>query len=285
MDTARTLICYHANCPDGFGGAYAAWKKFGTSAEYLPVSYGAPVPDEFAGAMVYFIDFCYTKEVMEKILGEATTLTVLDHHEGIEDVVTSIPEHVYDADHSGATIAWSYFHPETPIPRLLLHVEDDDLFRFKLPETKALLSYISVSPFSFEFWDELAATLDDPERSSALLAKASAYREYFDLLVEQAVDRAKLVSFEGYEVLVGQVHPMKTMVSAYGNALAKKQGPMGLVLQLKSGGVAVSLRGDGTIDLTKIAQKYGGNGHPDSAAFFVEWGSPLPWTPVTGEHV
>ena len=74
------------------------------------------------------------------------------------------------------------------------------------------------------------------------------------------------------------------MVSAFGNALAKKKGPMGLVLQIRSEGIAVSLRGDGTVDLTKIAQKYGGNGHPDSAAFLVPYGSPFPWTPITEEH-
>ena len=46
----RTIVAYHGNCPDGFGGAYAAWKKFGDTAEYLPLSYGKPVPEGLAGA-------------------------------------------------------------------------------------------------------------------------------------------------------------------------------------------------------------------------------------------
>lgn len=279
----RTIVIYHGNCPDGFGGAYAAWKKFGDSAEYRPMNYGT-TPEDLEGADVYFIDFCYDQARMNAVKAVAGNLTVLDHHEGVEEVSSSMPNFVYDANRSGATIAWSYFHPETPVPYLLSIIEDDDLFRFKNPDTKAVLAYLSVKPFTFEFWDEVSRTLDDKEQSETLLNKIRIYREYFDLLVESSVDRAKLVSFEGYEVYAGQTHPNKPMVSAFGNALARKKGPMGLVLQIRSEGIAVSLRGDGTLDLTTIAKKYGGNGHPSSSAFLVPWGMPLPWTPVTGEH-
>jgi len=276
----RTIILYHANCPDGFGGAYSAWKKFGDSAEYRPMGYGDPAPTDLAGAHVYFIDFCYDQARMDAIKEVAGALTVLDHHEGVEEVSTSMPEFVYDANRSGATIAWSYFHPDVPVPHLLQIVEDDDLFRFSIPDTKAVLSYIAVKPFSFEFWDALVEELNDPERAEKLLTKIRIYREYFDMLIEQSVERAKLVSFEGYEVYIGQTHPMKPMVSALGHALAAKKGPMGLVIQVRSEGLAISMRGDGSLDLVPIAKKYGGNGHPYSCAFFVPWGITLPWTPV-----
>lgn len=278
----RTIVIYHGNCPDGFGGAYAAWKKFGDTAEYWPMNYGTTA-ENLEGADVYFIDFCYDQARMDAVKAVAGRLTVLDHHEGVEEVSSSMPNFVYDKNRSGATIAWTYFLPETPVPYLLTIIEDDDLFRFKNPDTKAVMAYISVTPFSFEGWDTLSLTLDTKEESETFLTKLRTYREYFDLLVEQSVTRAKLVSFEGYEVYAGQTHPNKPMVSAFGNALARKKGPMGLVLQIRSEGIAVSLRGDGTIDLTKIAQKYGGNGHPDSAAFVVPWGDPFPWTPIIDE--
>lgn len=276
----RTVILYHANCPDGFGGAYSAWKKFGDAAEYRPLSYGKPTPDDLAGAQVYFIDACYDQAVMDAIKAEAASLIVLDHHEGLEQVVESIPGSVYDVNRSGASIAWSYFHPDTPLPALLSLIEDDDLFRFDLPDTKPMLAYIATQPFSFEFWDELSAVLDDPAQKEALLAKVRAYREYFDMLVAQGCERAKLVNFEGYQVYAGQTHPMKPMVSALGSALARKQGPFALILQVREEGIAVSLRGDGSVDLAQLAQKYGGNGHHDSAAFAIPWGVLPPWTPV-----
>ena len=33
------VVLYHADCLDGFGAAYAAWEKFGDTAEYIPVQY------------------------------------------------------------------------------------------------------------------------------------------------------------------------------------------------------------------------------------------------------
>src|SRR3990167_11323403 len=54
-------VLYHGGCPDGFGGAYAAWKKFGDTAEYIPVKYGNTPPEGLAGREVYIVDFCYEK--------------------------------------------------------------------------------------------------------------------------------------------------------------------------------------------------------------------------------
>ena len=84
------LPIYHANCPDGFGGAYAAWKKFGKDAEYIPVKHGNPVPDGLSDACVYLIDFCYPKEIMDSIVSGAASVTILDHHLGMKDVVESM---------------------------------------------------------------------------------------------------------------------------------------------------------------------------------------------------
>lgn len=276
----RTIIFFHKNCPDGFGGAYSAWKKFGEEAEYVGLKHG-DVPDiDVSGADVYFIDFCYGKEVMDTFVARAKTLTVLDHHEGIADVVRSMPNHVFDANRSGATIAWSYFHPDTKTPTLLTHIEDDDLFRFLLPDTRPLLSYLEVRPFEFAIWDEVAATLDDPKLSETLFSKARIYAEYFELLASVAADQAKLVSFEGYECYFGTAHPIKPMKSLVGNMLAKKKGPFSLVVSAHPSGYGVSIRGDGTVDVAKIAQKYGGNGHPNSAGFLIAREGPFPWTRI-----
>lgn len=279
----RTIIFYHGSCPDGFGGAYAAWKKFGDTAEYIPLYRGEELPEGIEGAQVYFIDFTYEKEMMDQVAAQAATLVVLDHHEGVREVVESIPEHVFDNDRSGATIAWDYFHPNTPQPRLLAHIEDDDLFRFTLPDTRALLSYISIQPYTFESWDELAQKLEDDTSRTQFLAKLHIYEEYFMLLAAFAVEKAHLVSFEGHEVYFATAHPMKPMKSLVGNLLAKKQGPFALVASAHPKGFGISIRGDGSVDVSKIAQKYGGNGHVSSSGFLIPAGGPIPWTIIDDE--
>jgi len=62
----KTQVLYHANCPDGFCAAWAAYTVFGDDAEYLPVQYGQDPPD-VAGNRVYIVDFSYKREVMRRI--------------------------------------------------------------------------------------------------------------------------------------------------------------------------------------------------------------------------
>jgi hypothetical protein len=280
----RTLVFYHSGCLDGFGGAYAAWKKFGDSAEYIPLSRGNdPLPD-VEGADAYFIDFVYEKEQMDALSASARSLVALDHHSGVQDVVESLPGSIFDNDRSGASIAWGYFHPGVPLPRLLAHVEDDDLFRFGLPETKALIAYLGVYPYTFELWDETARLLEDPQGSEGLLRDARAYADYFTLLAKLSCAHAKLVRFEGHEVYFATAHPFKPMKSLVGNLLATERGPFALVVAAHPKGFGVSIRGDGTVDVSAIARRYGGNGHKSSAGFLIPAGGSTPWELVEEER-
>lgn len=273
----HTVILYHGKCPDGFGGAYAAWKKYGDAAEYIPVKYGGEVPEHMEGREIIFIDFCYERADMDAIAKIAESVTVLDHHEGIRDVATSFPG-VFDANRSGATIAWNYFHPDTPTPRLLSYLEDNDLFRYALPETFDVLSYIRVLPYKFDAWDTFANKLEDATTRSDFLQKASIYTEHFKLLADISVESAKKVRFEGYDVAFANTH--QTMKSYVGNELYKKFPPFALVVSAHTDGFGVSIRGDGSVDVSEIAKKYGGNGHPRSSGFFIPAGGPLPWVEI-----
>lgn len=286
MHTPKTIFFYHGSgCPDGFGAAYAAWKKFGDAAEYHPLSRGEEPPVEHAeDANVYFLDFTYDKETMDRFVEAAASVTVLDHHAGVKDVIESMPNHVFDTERSGAGITWDFFHPGVPRPKLLDHVEDDDLFRFALPDTRALITYLEVQPQDFSVWDDVARKLDDEKEREAMLERARIYREYFELLVKIAVDHAKLISFEGHEVLFASSPPLKSMKSLIGNQLALKHAPFGLVVSAHPEGYGVSIRGDGSVDVAEIAQRFGGNGHPSAAGFLIPREGPFPWTLIKDDE-
>src|SRR5258708_1374666 len=113
--TDRTIVIYHADCPNGFGGAYAAWKQFGQNADYRPMRYVDPHPTDLAGANVYFIDFCYDKNDMLAIEKEAKLLVVIDQHIGVREAIEAVREHVFDSSRAAVTLAWSYFNPSLPI--------------------------------------------------------------------------------------------------------------------------------------------------------------------------
>lgn len=285
MHHQQTIVLYHGKCPDGFGGAYAAWKKYGDTAKYMPVDHGDAPPEGLEGHDVYLVDFCFeVAEQMDKLAKNTTRFVVLDHHKSSKILVENAPEWVYNEKQSGATIAWNYFHPDLPTPRLMKYLEDGDLYRFILPETRDLFSYLLVLPFEFSAWDKLALGLEDDVQRSDILKKASAYTEFFEALAKSSIERAKKVYFEGHEVYFVATHPNITMKSFVGNELYKKLPPFALVVTAHPGGFGVSIRGDGTVDVAKIAEKYGGGGHSGSAGFFIPHDNALPWMEIKDEN-
>lgn len=281
MINKQIVVLYHGKCPDGFAAAYVAWKKFGNTAEYLPVSYGDAPPEGLEGREVYIVDFCYEDpEQMRKLVKTTKRLVVLDHHESNKAMTEGAPEHVYDASRSGATIAWKYFHPDSPVPRLMTYLEDGDLYRYSLPETRDIFSYLLVLPFEFSAWDAFALDLEDGPRRNDILKKASTYTEFFNAFAQMSVERAKKVRFEGYEVYFVATHPNITVKSYVAKQLYTKLPPFAIVATAHPNGFGVSIRGNGSVDVSKIAEKYGGGGHPGSAGFFVPNGSEMPWLEI-----
>ena len=281
MHDKQIVIIYHKNCEDGFGAAYAAWKKFGDTAEYIPAGYGDDVAKELEGKEVYLLDFCYEiPGAMERLARETKRLVVLDHHKSSEDLVLNAPNHVYDLDRSGATIAWSYFHPNTKMPRLMHYLEDGDLYRHALPETSDVFSYLLVQPYDFEVWDTIKKHLDSDTENAQILAKAAIYNEYFEKLAHVCVKAAKKVHFEGYDCHFATTLPSITMRSYVANQLYTKLPPIALVVTAHPDGVGVSIRSNGSVDVSTIAKKYGGGGHPASSGFFIKHTDPLPWIEI-----
>jgi nanoRNase/pAp phosphatase (c-di-AMP/oligoRNAs hydrolase) len=208
-------------------------------------------------------------------------VTVLDHHEGVRGIVEGMPEFVYDASRSGATIAWSYFHPGTEVPLMLRYVEDGDLYKFALPDSRALLAYLYSNPFEFGMWDTLVEEVADDAKRLEMVRRGEIFKEHADSLIRQLAERASLVRFEGYEVYFSS--SISAFSSDLANLLARKQAPLALAVQARPDGLRVSLRGDGSVNVAELAQKYGGNGHPNSAAFSLPWGAPLPWEKIENE--
>lgn len=270
-----TVIIYHSPCLDGFGGAYAAWKKFGDSATYLPMRRSALQTEGLAGKDVYFIDFTYPKELTEKIAKEARSVTILDHHIGVKDVVESVPTHVFDNDRSGATIAWKYFHPDKPLPRLFSYLEDIDLFRRALPSHKEIALYVSAQPFDFAVWDDLAARFEHEEEFEQIKKIGLHYGEYHDQVVNACAQEASLVEFEGYAIRAANVPNF--FASSVAHRLYEAHPPFALTWHTDSKVVRYSLRGNGEVNLAALAKKYGGNGHHDAAGFNLPHDAPRPF--------
>jgi oligoribonuclease NrnB/cAMP/cGMP phosphodiesterase (DHH superfamily) len=155
----KALCIYHANCLDGFGSAWAVWKRFGSKDfTYHAGNYSVPPPD-VSQRDVFMVDFSYKRDVVAEMIESAKSVHLIDHHiSALNDLqgLAGLNQHNSTIEQSGCMLTWQLFHGDTvPVPELLWYIQDRDLWRFELPHcrelTMALLSY----DFDFTVWDEL----------------------------------------------------------------------------------------------------------------------------------
>jgi oligoribonuclease NrnB/cAMP/cGMP phosphodiesterase (DHH superfamily) len=269
------VVIYHADCRDGFSAAYAAWKKFGDGATYIPRKTQLLPPEGLGDKEMYILDYSYSKETLDKLVRQNRSVTVIDHHQTAETAVTSFPHNVFDQSHSGATLSWMHFHPHTPMPKLLLYIEEHDLWKNTLPHSGEIAAIIGEYPFTFETWDKLAAFFEDETSFKKLVEKGAVLRSYIDKHIAELVSFAELVTFEGHEVYA--VNCARPYRSAVGNALAENHPPFSIVWYHYDGAFHISLRSTGDFDVAKIAEKYGGGGHKRAAGFQVQKWKDIPF--------
>ena len=267
-------VIYHGECRDGFGGAYAAWRKFGNKANYFGMKHEIdPLPKGLKGKEIYIIDFAFKKPIMEKLVRANKKVVALDHHISAEKTTKMAHFYVYALDYSGAVIAWKYFHPKRKVPSLLNYIEDIDIWKFKLPHTKEIMSFMELADFDFQIWDKIARDLENPKKKKEYIAKGALLLFYARKIIDKLALKASPVKFAGYRTLAVN---SPILQSEIGNLLTKKRPPVGIVGSEKEGGIRVSLRSNGKVDVSKIAAKYGGGGHMAAAGFSVPGGK-FPW--------
>ena len=73
----KSVVLHHANCTDGFGAAWSAWKRLGETGTYLTVDYGTRPPQLDSDSQVNLLDFSFPREVIEKMQALYAKLIVI----------------------------------------------------------------------------------------------------------------------------------------------------------------------------------------------------------------
>ena len=252
---SRPLVVYHGDCPDGFGAAFAAWKRYGEGADYVPVSHGDP-PPKTKGRHVLMADFAYDRGTTERLAESSASLVVLDHHRSAASELADLPYCVFDMNRSGAVMAWQYLH-ESPVPALLSYVQDRDLWRHDLPESEEVSAALRAHDFDFKTWDSI-----DVEQ---LRVEGRALLRYQRRMVERVAAHALLVDILG--TVVPTVNS-PVLQSELGDVLATGHPFAGVWWQGSGDAARWSLRSTpGGVDVSLIAARYGGGGHRTAAGF------------------
>jgi oligoribonuclease NrnB/cAMP/cGMP phosphodiesterase (DHH superfamily) len=255
------LVIYHGNCTDGFGAAYAAWKLLGDRAEYHAAKYGAPPPN-MSGKNVVVLDFSYDNTTTKRLMKEAKSFFIIDHHKSAMIELHDVTCTRFDMNHSGAMLAWKFFHPGKDAPRLIKFIEDRDLWKWEIPYSKEFSAAFDMVPFDFEEFSKFeddSAVDDAIKRGSYILA-------YSKTVISKIAKHASSRQMDGKEVLVvNSPHWM----SEIGNALSPKcDYALIWYYDHASRQVKVSLRAHHEdADVSEVAKKYGGGGHRKASGF------------------
>ncbi len=288
----KTMCIYHGNCADGFGAAWVVRKALGADVEFVPGVYGQEPPD-VTGKDVILVDFSYKYDVLAALAYKANSIIVLDHHKSAaEDLARFEPFHAgieedtrhddgspllgwktahdmansqngpaiaccFDMNRSGAMLAWDHYFPDQEPPQLLRHIEDRDLWLFKLDGTREIQA------------DQLMAADVQTLRSDGAAIERKHHKDVAELV---AVTKRRLV-IGGHDVPAASLP--YTLTSDAGHLMA--QGEVFAACYWDTpDGRSFSLRStDEGLDVSEIAKLYGGGGHRNASGFRVPFGHEL----------
>lgn len=285
----KHLVIYHKDCFDGFTAAWVWRRFFGLdSVKFWGARYGgAPPPVDPEVDRVWVLDFSYPRETMVGLGTVAKRLTVLDHHktaaEALAGLETELREKtgrphdvIFDMERSGAGITWDYlFGQEVSAfvakrPWLVDYVEDRDLWRQALPQTKAVAAWVAAQPMDFASWDAMAG-----DGLEAAIKSGRAVEAYI------AQYGRKALAEQTQQVLCGHTVPTVNLpymnCSEHVGELLRQhpEAPFAAgYFRRGDGRWQFSLRSRPDFDVSVIAKQFGGGGHAGAAGFDV---AILPW--------
>jgi len=264
----KPLVIFHSPCRDGFTAAWIAAKHFHgyRSVDFLGAAYGDAPPDSrlVEGRQVFILDFSYSREEIEAIADEAESVVVLDHHETAERALSgswgSNVEVVFDMERSGARLAWDHWFGGDP-PEIVRYIEDRDLWRWELPDSREISAYIGTLPYSLSAWDQLETDLStETGRIEVAGIGAAVLRRD-----RQHVERAA----EGAEILCGIPFVNSCVLQSDIGDWLKEGVPFVVIWWVENGVYRYSLRsGPDGANVAEIAESFpGGGGHKHAAGF------------------
>ena len=290
------LCIYHGNCADGFGSAWVVWKFFGDGkVDFHPGVYQNPPPD-VTDRDVIMVDFSYKRPVLEEMRQSARSILILDHHKSaaddladcqragrtwnvhLDNVAQDDMENaningallytIFDMERSGAGVTWDYFFADQPRPALIHHIEDRDLWRFKLEGTREIQAALFSYPYDFKTWNrfmqfgELSPGIERLRHDGEAIERKH-FKDIDELL--NVVTRRMVIG--GYKVEIANLPYTLTSDAGHKLCQSDRAGPFAGCYWDTPDGRVFSLRSVGDFDVSEIAKQYGGGGHKNASGF------------------
>lgn len=275
----KTFVIYHANCNDGLGAAAAAYLKLGETAQYLPGVYSETL-DKFhiEDSDIYIVDFSFDREIIEAWKQKARKVVVIDHHESSFRKLEGLDDFIYDGNKSGAVLAFEYFNPEQELPEIFKLIQDGDLYKFEFGERtrylRALLDFYRLKLTDMEMIRFMSDFLTENEWLDNYIQTVGRVLANYITEVSGKVakeNKFRIIDFHGFRFAFYNVidHISETAEHVYNKGSDESGYYPTLSYYISPKKVIFNMRSSkrSTIVVNKIAENYGGGGHPNAAGF------------------
>jgi oligoribonuclease NrnB/cAMP/cGMP phosphodiesterase (DHH superfamily) len=277
------VVIYHGGgCRDGFCSAYLVSRAF-PNAEFVPANYGDDPPN-VAGKQVLIADFSYDADILFSMQNDCVgDVVILDHHTTAESKLAEFQErcetaglgkpHIeFDLTMSGAMLTWRFLDRHglfqalkyKRAPKLVRYVQDRDLWKYELPDSKMINEGIRLEPLTFEAWEQLEGRV---EYLPSLVRDAGIIvQKRNQQIIDSHLNHAETVTFCGHVIRI--VNCTVDLTSEICGALAVGIPFAMTYFDNADGDRVYSLRSapDG-VDVSEIAKQFGGGGHRHAAGF------------------
>lgn len=266
-----TVVLYHGDCIDGFTAAWV-YHYFGNVDEenLIPVFHGvggrpADLPD-VSGRHVVIVDYCPPRFQLMEMERTAASLVVHDHHASEQALCGDLPYCHFDMEHSGAGLAWKHCCPGQPAPWLVKYVEDRDLWRFQLEQSKKVNAFIGSHIHTLDNWSLM---YQNAFQLQSIADRGAGALMHIERYVHEMHDHARRIPFAGYDDVPVINAPYINTSELVGKLAEDALFAVGW-FQRGDGKFQFSLRSRGDFDVSKLAQSFGGGGHKKSAGFTID---------------
>ena len=275
------MKCIHHNDMDGRSAArvVADFEGNYNESDFFERDYSESLPyDKISeNEKVYIVDYSFTvnnREKLDKILEITDNVIWVDHHRSSIELINSYPTYkkikgVVKEGISGAALSYMYLHKKTfnDIPKYLKLISDYDCWIYEFGDEsryfKCFIDSVDYKPFA-EVWGELNHDTDDLLLTQ-YIDEGRTIKRYLDYEYKRVREsQAYELNVEGHKALVINADGNSWL---FGDEFSKYELCM---LWVYDGNIYnYSLYSDQTksspLDVSKIAEKYGGGGHPGAS--------------------
>lgn len=296
----KFTIFAHSHCTDGLVAAsimkYSLQMHCNLEPGVIFVSYGkekeaiekANIDSE---TTVYCVDFAFNKETTLELCKKANKVYVLDHHKTANENLHELKTHynfnfIYDVEKSGASIVRDYckdnlnlythikLNQREILNKVVNMVEDRDLWRFKLENTREFSEYIFayMQPNDIDRMTEILFKYSKLQLE-AICKLGETIMHYKDNIINKKIDSYVPVYFQVDNtkiLIINETQP--DLVSQLGNELCKKYNVPVCLYNISGSkdsnelSVSLSFRSmDHLEPVDSIARLFSGGGHRNAS--------------------